>query len=159
MKNSLGTLTYSTYGSQYEEGGTEVTHRIRALQTPLQLVTVGSGYKLRTQTCPTYPSLLHTHTSFIDPIVEAAHVNCSPARVLRMGIIDRNSGATFFSYDVAKRRIFDKSKAYHQYIVQLAKVTHSIYSPNFCLAIEKASSHWFRFSGFENSIDMFWLLE
>lgn len=34
-----------------EYPGTDVTHNIRALQTPLQLVTVGSGwFKLSTQT-------------------------------------------------------------------------------------------------------------
>lgn len=33
--------------------GTDAKHKIRALQTPLQLVTVGSGDKLNTHTCPT----------------------------------------------------------------------------------------------------------
>lgn len=33
--------------------GTEAKHNIRALQTPLQLVTVGSGDKLKTHTWPT----------------------------------------------------------------------------------------------------------
>lgn len=64
--------------------GTDAKHKIRALQTPLQLVTVGSGDKLSTHTCPTYPSLLHTHTSFWAPNVAAAHVNWRPARVFRI---------------------------------------------------------------------------
>lgn len=36
-----------------QNAGTEAKHKMRALQTPLQLVTVGSGDKLKTHTCPT----------------------------------------------------------------------------------------------------------
>jgi len=74
------TCTYSTRCG----AGMEVTHKIRALQTPLHDVTVGSGYRLNTHTWPTYPSLLHTHTSLWFN-AGAAHVNWSPARVFRMG--------------------------------------------------------------------------
>lgn len=79
--------------------GTEVIHMILALHTPLQLVTVGSGSKLITHTCPTYPSLLHTHTSLCGPSVGAAHVIWSPALVLRMGIEFTNSGTGKRSMD------------------------------------------------------------
>lgn len=69
--------------------GTDAKHNMRALQTPLQLVTVGSGDKLSTHTCPTYPSLLQTHTSFCAPSVAAAHVNWRPARVFRIDTLSR----------------------------------------------------------------------
>lgn len=73
---------------------------IRALQTPLQEVTVGSGERESTQTWPTQPSLLHTHTS-CEPNVGAAHVNCRPARVLRIGTGAMNSGHSLLSTDNA----------------------------------------------------------
>lgn len=77
---NIDSSTYSTRCG----AGIEVTHNMRALQTPLHEVTVGSGYRLKTHTCPTYPSLLHTHTSLWFN-AGAAHVNCSPALVFRMG--------------------------------------------------------------------------
>lgn len=73
---------------------------IRALQTPLQEVTVGSGERESTQTWPTQPSLLHTHTS-CEPNVGAAQVNCRPARVLRIGTGATNSGHSLLSTDNA----------------------------------------------------------
>lgn len=36
-----------------DAAGIDAIVRIRALQTPLQDMTVGSGIKLSTQTCPT----------------------------------------------------------------------------------------------------------
>lgn len=79
-------------------------------------------------TCPTYPSLLHTQTSFCPPSVGEAHVNWSPALVLRIGTEEMNSGVGCFSTLVA----------------------------NFCLASVNVSSHWVRFSGFENTTVIVW---
>lgn len=79
-------------------------------------------------TCPTYPSLLHTQTSFCPPSVGEAHVNCSPALVLRIGTEEMNSGVGCFSTLVA----------------------------NFCLASVNVSSHWVRFSGLENTTVIVW---
>lgn len=79
--------------------GMDAMHNILALQTPLHEVTVGSGCKLSIQTCPTYPSLLHTHTSCMgwpeeEQLVNvgAAHVNWRPARVFLIGTEVKNSG-------------------------------------------------------------------
>lgn len=83
--------------------GIEVTHSMRALHTPLHEVTVGSGYRLRTHTWPTYPSLLHTHTSLWFS-AGAAHVNCSPALVFRMGTGPTKSAFGLRSVDNTARK-------------------------------------------------------
>lgn len=93
--------------------GIEVTHRIRALHTPLHEVTVGSGYRLNTHTWPTYPSLLHTHTSLWFN-AGAAHVNCRPARVLRMGTGPTKSAFGLRSVDnTAWKRNEKKNASWH----------------------------------------------
>lgn len=108
--------------------GTDTMQRIRALHTPLQEVTVGSGCKLKMQTCPTYPSLLHTQTSFpLYPNVGAAQVNCKPARVFRIGTVATSSGQGLLSPDIA----------------------------NLCFVSLKDSSQDARFSGFKKAIEIF----
>lgn len=78
-------------------------HKILALQTPLQDVTVGSGCKLRMHTCPTYPSLLQTQTSLPNSFnVGAAHVNCNPALVFLTGTVATSSGQGLLSPEIAK---------------------------------------------------------
>jgi hypothetical protein len=78
-------------------------HKILALQTPLQEVTVGSGCNERTQTWPTYPSLLQTQTSREPgPQVGAAQVNCKPALVFLIGTAETNSGVILLSPDSAE---------------------------------------------------------
>lgn len=88
--------------------GIPATHKILALQTPLQDVTCGgSGVRLNTHTWPTQPSLLHTQTS-LEPCplakVGAAQVNCKPARVFRIGRGPTNSGQGLLSADNAVSR-------------------------------------------------------
>lgn len=80
-------------------------HKIFALHTPLHEVTVGSGSKLKIQTWPTYPSLLHTHTSLpFSPMVGAAQVNCNPALVFLIGTAVTSSGDGLRSPDIAEKR-------------------------------------------------------
>lgn len=83
--------------------------RIRALQTPLQEMTLGSGVRLRTQTWPTYPSLLQTQTTFkLDGFIARAgdaQVNCNPARVFCIGTGATNSGQGRCSEFKAEKRM------------------------------------------------------
>lgn len=60
--------------------GTAPMQRMRAEQTAMQASTSGSARRLSRHTWPTYPSLLHTHTSGVGSgqllRVGAAHENC-----------------------------------------------------------------------------------
>lgn len=96
-------LAYSTRCGD----GIDVTHKMRALHTPLHDVTVGSGYKLKTQTWPTYPSLLHTQTSLWFK-AGAAQVNCSPARVFRIGTGPTKSAFGLRSVDNTNKIVKEK---------------------------------------------------
>lgn len=111
-----GWWTYSTRCG----AGIEVTHNMRALQTPLHEVTLGSGYRLKTHTWPTYPSLLHTHTSLWFN-AGAAHVNCSPALVFRIGTGPTKSAFGLRSVDkTIQNKIINRKKF------------HSIYDRDVC---------------------------
>lgn len=133
--------------------GTEAIHRILALQTPLHEITLGSGCKLSTQTWPTYPSLLHTHTSLklhaFSPKAGEAQVNCKPARVLRIGTVATNSGHGRCSELSAVSATHQNKK-----IIDGFSSGKRNKLPNLCLASLKDSSQVVRFSVVPNITDM-----